>query len=325
MLLHVDSGRYDPTEAGPHEVVTHTIDGVDGKRGRRFPIDVWYPQGSHAGRNPLVLFSHLAGGNRRSSSFLCNHLASHGYAVAALDHSEVIAPDLQGGREGETDAQRAERIDAIIGSRVPDLRFLLDFVLTDGTELPIDPGSVGLVGHSFGGWAVLATADVDSRVRSVVAITPGGSSNPRPGVLPVRLQFTRKREVATLMLAAENDVLTPLDGIQEIFEWTPVPKRMFVLRRADHEHFVDDIEGAHEGLRAMTLPGEAAWIPGAMRPLSELASPEEAHRFARALTLAHLDGSLRQDAAADRFLEHAETELAAREVHSFRYPSHGGR
>ncbi|HEY9287116.1 MAG TPA: alpha/beta fold hydrolase, partial [Candidatus Dormibacteraeota bacterium] len=255
----MDARRYNPIEAGTFEVVTRTIDAVDRKRGRRFPVEVWNPAsdgGSRAGGHPLVLFSHLAGGNRRSSSFLCRHLASHGYAVAALDHSEVIAPELQGGRQGETDAQRAERIDAIIGSRVPDLRFLLDFVLAGGIEIPLDAEAIGLVGHSAGGWTVLATAEVDSRVRSVVALTPGGSSRPRPGVLAVRLAYTRQHQVPTLILAAENDVLTPLDGIEEIFEKTPEPKRMFVLRRADHEHFVDDVEGAHEGLRAMTLPGD---------------------------------------------------------------------
>lgn len=321
--------RYDPIEAGTFQIATRTVDAVDHERRRRFPVHAWYPQtaiGSHAGgSHPLLLFSHLAGGNRRSSSFLCAHLASHGYAVAALDHSEVVVPELQGGRQGETVAQRAHRIDAIIGSRVPDLRFLLDFVLAGGVEIPVDPRTVGLVGHSAGGWTVLAMAEVDSRARSVVALTPGGSSQPRPGVLAVRLAYTRQRQVPTLILAAENDVLTPLEGIQEIFEKTPQPKRMFVLRRADHEHFVDDVKGAHEGLRAMTLTGDSAWIPGAMRPLTELASPEEAHRFARALTLAHFDASLRQDAAAERFLENAETELAARKVDSFRYPLAVGR
>ncbi len=28
---------------------------------------------------------------RLSSAFLCRHLASHGYAVAALDHSDAVA------------------------------------------------------------------------------------------------------------------------------------------------------------------------------------------------------------------------------------------
>lgn len=38
---------------------------------------------------PLIVFSHYSGGHRRSATFLCTHLASHGYVVAVLDHSEV--------------------------------------------------------------------------------------------------------------------------------------------------------------------------------------------------------------------------------------------
>lgn len=310
--MRVSVNGYDPVEAGPSEVEVRTIEALDGSRGRRFPVELWYPQ--PAGRSrwdpPLVVFSHLAGGNRRSSSFLCTHLASHGYAVAAMDHSEVVAPELKG-RVGESDAQRVERVDAIMASRVPDIRFLLDFLLDENLDVALDATRVGLAGHSFGGWAVLATAEVDSRVRSVVAIAPGGSANPRPGVLPVRLQFARRRKVSTLILAAEDDVLTPLEGIEEIFERTPEPKRMFVLSRADHEHFVDDVEAAHEGLRAMTIPGEASWIQAAMRPFSEFASADEAHRFARSLTLAHFDATLRNDQAASRFLE-TERELRPR-------------
>jgi hypothetical protein len=48
------------------------------------------------------------------------------------------------------------------------------------------------------------------------------------------------------------------------------PSIQFVLRGADHQHFADDVEGSHEALRAMTLPGEAAWMTAAMLPMSQL-------------------------------------------------------
>src|SRR5258706_3778564 len=110
--------------------------------------------------------AHGSGGNRRSASFLCPHLASHGYVVAALDPSEVIAPE-PAGRADETAAERAARIGSIIASRVPDVRFLLDFLLGGGVavaasdgvvRLDFDRDAIGLVGHSFGGWTVLAPA-----------------------------------------------------------------------------------------------------------------------------------------------------------------------
>jgi hypothetical protein len=118
-----------------------------------------------------------------------------------------------------------------------------------------------------------------------------------------------------MYLAAEQDTMIPLASVYEVFDRTPATKRLFILRRADHQHFVDDVEGEHEALRAMSLPGDAAWIPAAMRPIAELASGEQAHVFVRGLTLAHFDATLRQLEGAQRFLAgDIENELAKRGV-----------
>lgn len=264
------------------------------------------------------MFSHYSGGSRAASSFLCTHLASHGYVVAAMDHSEVVAPELAP-RQGETPDERLARVNAIIASRVPDVRFLLDHLLS-GSEraidrVGIDEKLIGLVGHSFGGWTALATPDVEPRIGAVAAFAPGGGSNPRPGILPLELAFGWGRDVPTLYLAAENDVSIPPDSVIELFERTPATRRMFILRRADHQHFVDDVETSHEALRAMTLPGAAAWIPGATLPISELCGGAQAHLFVRGLTLSHLDAALRGSAAAEQFFcSDVQAELAARGV-----------
>jgi dienelactone hydrolase len=231
-----------------------------------------------------------------------------------MDHSELVAKELAR-RDGETAAELQARIDTVIASRVPDVRFLLHYLLDGGIDVGLDDARIGLVGHSFGGWTVLATTEIETRVRAVVALAAGGSSRPRPGILPLSLTFERGRDVPTLYLAAENDVPIPLESIYELFDRTPGSKRLFILRRADHQHFVDDVEGDHEAIRAMSLPGDAAWIPAAMRPMAELTSGEAAHVFVRGLTLAHLDATLRQIGAAERFLEgDVEAELAARGV-----------
>ena len=235
-----------------------------------------------------------------------------------MDHSELVAPELAR-REEETMVEREARAAAMIASRVPDVRFLLDHLLGDG-GLALDPQRIGLIGHSFGGWTVLATTEVDPRIRAVVAMAPGGGSNPNPGILRLTLSFGWSRDVPTLFLAAENDTMIPLPGVAELFHRTRSSKRMFILRRADHQHFVDDVEGEHEAIRTASFPGEAAWIPAAMRPIAELASAEQAHLFVRGLTLAHLDAVLRQVEAADRFLAHdVEVALAVRGVEGLRF------
>ena len=312
--------EYDPFGEGPFAVATRAFSAPDPARARVFPGQIWAPAPGPpgAGRNslPLVIFCHGSGGNRKSAAYLCAHLAGHGYLVAAIDHSEVVAAELAPAA-GETPGQRAARIEAVIASRVPDVRFLLDFLLAGGAAAggllaEIDQERVGLVGHSFGGWTVLAVPDTDDRVRAVAALGPGGSSSPRPGILPLTLTFAWGRDVPALYLAAAGDVPIPLDGVIELFDRTPASRRMFVLRRADHQHFLDDVAGQHEALRAMSLPGPAAWIPAAMRPISELCPPEEAHDFVRGLTLAHLDATLSSSEAAREFLAGDVTAALAR-------------
>lgn len=340
---------YDPFVRGQFSVGVRTIQSLDKARNRSFSCDIWYPaapqhQGqdlapetqdvftvprgdttrrqravrnitAHPGTYPAIVFSHHSGGHRRAATFLCTHLSSHGYIVAALDHSEVSAPELQG-REGDSAEQRAARIQAVIAGRVPDIRFLLDLLLNDTTsDARPDPERIGIVGHSFGGWTALAVPETDSRFRAIVALAPGGASNPKPGILPVTLAFAWGRDVPVLYLVADNDVCLPLAGMYELFDRTQATKRMIILRRADHMHFMDNVEEMHETLRQMTFPEELSWISKGMKPISQLSSGDQAHVFVRGLTLAHMDAVLKRSGEARRFWTgDIVQQLAARDV-----------
>jgi predicted dienelactone hydrolase len=269
-----------PSAPETFAVRTHTFGARDPSRDRLFPCDIWCP--NEPGVWPLILFSHHSRGNRRSATYLTTYLASHGYLVAALDHSEVIAPEIAGNVQG------------FIANRVPDARFLLDYML--GGAIPCtarpDPDRIAIVGHSAGGWTALALPETDTRIQAVVALAPGGASNPKPGIIPATLSFNWPRPPATLYIVAEDDVLTPIAGMHELYIRTPGPKQMVVLPRADHLHFVDNVEQAHEQLRAASLPPEASWISREMRPIAELCTGEEAHRQIQSYTLAHLTTAL---------------------------------
>jgi dienelactone hydrolase len=342
---------YDPFVRGRFPVGVRTIQALDTARGTVFPCEIWYPAAAqHAGQDlasgtqdsftvpsggaqrsqmavrdavarpgtyPVILFSHHSGGYRRAATFLCTHLSSHGYVVAALDHSEVVAKEMKR-KDGETAEELAARMEAMIASRVPDMRFLLDHVV-DGaawdSEAKVDPNQIGIVGHSFGGWTALAVPEVDGRIRAVVALAPGGSSNPRPGILPLKLTFDWGRDVPTLYLVAENDISLPLAGMYELFERTQATKQMVILRRADHLHFMDNVEEVHEAMRAMPFTGVLEWIPKEMRPIAELCSGDQAHLFVRGLTLCHMDAVLRQHEEARVLLAgDVVAELAGRSV-----------
>lgn len=347
-----NTARYDPFVRGRFPVGVRTIQALDTVRDRPFPCEIWYPAApQHAGQDlapaaqdsftvpsrdtprsqmavrhaaaqpgtwPLIVFSHGSGQwHRRTATFLCTHLSSHGYVVAALDHSEVVAAELAP-TEGETDERRAARAEAWIANRVPDIRFLLDHLLSRplwDSEIKLDPHQIGVVGHSFGGWTVLAATAEEPRIRAVVALAPAGSSQPKPGILPVKLTFAWGRDVPTLYLVAENDTMTPLAGMYELFARTPATRQMVILRRADHIHFVDHIEQEHEAVRAMPFTGKLAWIPKEMRPMAELCSGEHAQLFVRGLTLCHLDATLKRREEAQRFLlGDIPAELAVRGV-----------
>jgi len=305
--------KYDPFVQGRFPVGVRSIQALDKARDRLFPCEIWYP--TTPGTHPLIIYSHPSLGNRRAATFLCTHLSSHGYVVAALDHSETVAAELAR-KDGETAEQKAARVEAVIANRVPDIRFLLDHLLSGAdSDIQLDPTQIGIVGHSFGGWTALASIDVEPRIRAVVALAPGGASQPRPGILPLTLNFNWGRDVPTLYLVAEDDVSLPLAGMYELFERTPATKQMVILRRADHLHFMDNIAEKHESFRKMQWPAELAWIQKEMRPIAELCSGEQAQLFVRGLTLCHMDTMLKRQAEAQRFLAgDIQAELAARGV-----------
>ena len=213
-------------------------------------VVVWRPH--DAANAPLVIYSHASGGHPRQSSFLCEHLAAHGYFVAAVQH------------------RRSGPVDELIAERVPDIRALIDHAVA---TYPVDASRIGLLGWSFGGWAVLATPEQDDRVSSIVALAPAGARDPLPGIIRAQLTFAWSRPIPTLVLAAERDQFIPLDRVEDVFVRTPEPKRMAVLAGADHSHFADEVPP--------TGP-----------------SAEVAHAFAREHVLAHFDATLRGERVA---------------------------
>lgn len=293
--------RFDPFVSGRFRVGTRHGLAIDRDRnGRQLPFEVWYPEEGGARRLPLVLYSHASGGHARQSAYLSAHLASHGYVVAAADHTGNTAADFAERAKrvaaGETlmPAESDARLRQIIADRVPDLRFLLDHMLigAPGEVLDhIDDQRIGLVGWSFGGWTALSALEVDDRFGAVVALAPAGNSKPLPGIIPATLTFAWKREVPALFLVAGRDRFTPLAGQYELFERTPSRKQMFVLGHADHQHFADQFDD-----------------PG-------LCTPEQAHLFTRGLALAHFEAVLNGNAAAQEFLNRdPAADLRARGV-----------
>jgi predicted dienelactone hydrolase len=104
---------------------------------------------------PLIIFSHGLGGARIQSVFYAEHLASHGFVVMAADHPGSAFADLLTGR--------AERILESFARRPLEILQLLDYAVRLNAEDEalrgvIDTETVGVTGHSFGGYTALAAA-----------------------------------------------------------------------------------------------------------------------------------------------------------------------
>ncbi len=203
---------YDPFARGPHAVGVRTSELNDRARKRTFPLEIWYPaQTLHAGHDladptrdrysvlpgfpavtqdavrdaepavgsfPLVAFSHGFGGHRRQSTFLCTHLASHGYVVASPDHVGNTAVDtmqtLMEVQAGKPIPEPEAMVQEFVVKRPADITFLLDRLLdgsAGGLADRIDASRVGMTGHSFGGWTTLMAVARDPRC---AASRPGG-------------------------------------------------------------------------------------------------------------------------------------------------------
>jgi predicted dienelactone hydrolase len=302
----------DPFAVGPFVVAMHTERIVDRRRQEALPVTVWYPESRELDpRPPLVLYSHHSGGHRAVATFLMRHLASHGYVVAALDHYETASAHGRA-RDGETVVEREARVERWIANRVPDLRLLLDHLLGgDTTPTDPDPQRVGVVGHSFGGWTALMAADVDDRIRAVVAHAPGGGVPRRPGIIPALVELHSARQIPTMFIAGDSDCSIPLASVQHLFDTSPWPSRLFVLSDADHLHFIDEVAAAHEAFRHAAADGDLSWI-AEMRPIAELCSPEAAKQTVAAATLCHFDSALLDDVNAAVLLDRFDDATAKR-------------
>ena len=146
-------------------------------------------------RFPVVLFSPGSGGVRTQNTAWAEELASHGYAVAALDHPyDSAAVVLADGRtiDAETtstgDRDQDDRLAADwTAVRAADLRFVLTRLDAldrgegaDPLTGRLDTGRVAVTGHSIGGAAALQAARQDRRFDAVIDLDgyPHGPASP---------------------------------------------------------------------------------------------------------------------------------------------------
>ncbi len=148
------------------------------------------------GRFPVVVFSHGAGGTGFEYTFLIEDLASHGYVVAAIEHTEfgtvvlfpdgrTIVPREDSPPTGFSSAEKAEwkgrRIGMVIGEGAADVRFVLDRLAElnakDAQEFllagRLDLTRVASMGHSAGAEYAARAGQLDARLKACVDLDGG--------------------------------------------------------------------------------------------------------------------------------------------------------
>jgi dienelactone hydrolase len=333
---------YDPRARGPHPVGVHTTEVA--RDDRRLTVELWYPASErYAGADrdpgtrdafapypgaattwqaavrdaaprlgafPLVIFCHELGGHRRQSTFLCTHLASHGYVVAAADHAgsetgEVLALArcLQAGELLEPVPVLA----ASAAARPGDLRAIIDALFCGAARTvtrSLQRERVAAIGHGIGAAAALAAAAGDPRILAAVALAPPSRETPEAGHLAAAFEDGFGRVLPILTLAAERDSVAPLSGVREFVGQLRAPARLAVIKNADHYHVCDQAERVHGLLADLPLPYVAGGAEG-LTPYGELIAAERAYGAIRSLGLAHLDAFIKTREGAKEALAHA--------------------
>lgn len=136
----------------------------------------------------VLLFNHRWGGARTQDTFLTEDLASHGYVVAAIDHSYnaglVAMPDGRILRDAfgyepiDVTKRTADQIRDVWNNElttwVADETFVLTALQNENRDQKsfwygqLQTSRAGAFGHSFGGSASVQVCSVDARIRSAL-------------------------------------------------------------------------------------------------------------------------------------------------------------
>ena len=265
----------EPATFGEYAVGVQTITVDDPSGQRPLTVDVWFPLADGAGAAlapqrytllpgvfyespqalaatpadvatgpfPLVVYSHGSGGLRYIHSAYTELLASHGYVVAAPDHTGNTAVDRLAGADAE------QAVTAF--NRPNDVRRVID-ALTDPAHptggafaAQVDAERIAVTGHSFGGFTSVAmvtgfTNEVgevapDARVDAIVPLAPAVSES----LLPDDVLATVG--VPMMVVVGTDDVTTPVDpNVTRLWDLTTgAPAYRVELVAGEHQSFTD--------------------------------------------------------------------------------------
>ena len=150
----------DLRQPGPYGFQSVRWELFDRSRNRRFYVMVYRPATWPAGKVPVIIFSHGLASRPEDFAARAEHLASYGFLVALPQHPGSDFGQAQALLNGFS---RDVFLISEFIDRPKDISFVLDELQRRNLSEfkgQLDVESVGVAGHSFGGYAAMAVAGV---------------------------------------------------------------------------------------------------------------------------------------------------------------------
>jgi predicted dienelactone hydrolase len=259
---------YGAAMAGPIDVVENYVL-TDAARGRQVPIKIYYPQQEHPSGYPVVIFSHGAELSKDRYGYLGRFWAENGYVVIHITHLEDGAIFIKHGKllvSGSWVPYTKAAEDAVIDSprvnRPLDISFVIDSLSAIAKAVPelgdrMDRTRIGVAGHSFGAYTVMAVAGAvihqragrtrffeDPRIKAFIAMSPSGQQE-SDSWAPIT------RPMLTISGSKESE-----DVLQSFKGMPPGEKYCVTVTGVGHGDFFDDrLDGTpyHEFIKRVGL------------------------------------------------------------------------
>ncbi len=270
---------------------------------------------------PLVVLSHGYTGYRTIMFYLGEHLASHGYVVVGVDHTDSTT--------GEIDFENAPfaGFPSTLINRARDQQFVLDYFTSTNSDLTkvVDTNLASVIGFSMGGYGAINTVggcynfnqkslqdfgfpestakallpvfntcnagrkNVDNRWQAMVAFAPWGQEQ--------NLHTLDGIQVPSLYVTGDHDDISGYEqGVKKLFEQSAAKDSfMLVYENARHNvapHPAPEIAYADEA--DLGLYYEPVW------------SSETLNRINQHMTLAFLDCYVKKQVSACDYLPKRE-------------------
>lgn len=311
------------TRPGPLAVGVTTFDLVDttrptspngdfsGSDERRLTVEAWYPavpNGDDDGRDaalddeyapyPLIVFAHGLSSIRTQSTSYARHLASHGYIV--------VSPDFPLTRTGSPGGVRFTDV----VNQPGDVSFVIDSMIEFARdpghlfENAIDEDTIGMTGHSLGGYTTLLAVYGSNRDERIDAALPLSASG-----CFLTEEMVGEINVPIMLMTGSEDLIVAPAGNRIAYDLANAPRYWVELIGANHVRFADfDLDDERVIAGVERIVGERSGeVSGACeRPEpsgAETITLERQQELLRMFATPFFDAFLRDSDEARRFLE----------------------